>query len=190
MLRTGILLPFVCLVLGAQSHFATILGRVEDESHAPVTAARASVRARETGATRSVICNADGMFEVANLPPGTWLVEVEAPSCAPYRRDVTVEVGQNMGLAVVLTVSEKHESIGVTASAEILKTQDASLGEVVEPKSIRDLPLNGRMLIDLALTVPGAHIGHGAQTGDMNPLYWRPGQRSAITIGGNRPNAN
>jgi len=46
------------------------------------------------------------------------------------------------------------------------------------------------MLIDLALTVPGSHIGHGAQTGDMSALYWRPGQRSAITIGGNRPNAN
>ena len=61
---------------------------------------------------------------------------------------------------------------------------------MVEPKSIQDLPLNGRMLIDLALTVPDAHIGHGAQTGDMSPLYWRPGQRSAITIGGNRPNAN
>src|SRR6187549_487620 len=24
----------------------------------------------------------------------------------------------------------------------------------------------------------------------MNPLYWRPGQRSAISVGGNRPNAN
>jgi hypothetical protein len=46
------------------------------------------------------------------------------------------------------------------------------------------------MLLDLALTVPGAHQGHGAQTGTMNPLYWRPGQASAITIGGNRPNAN
>jgi len=45
-------------------------------------------------------------------------------------------------------------------------------------------------LIDLVLTVPGAHMGHGAQTGDMNPLYWRPGQRSSVTIGGARPNAN
>ena len=61
---------------------------------------------------------------------------------------------------------------------------------MVEPKSISELPLNGRMLVDLALTVPGAHLSHGAQTGDMNPLYWRPGQRSAISIGGNRPNAN
>jgi len=29
-------------------------------------------------------------------------------------------------------------------------------------------------LIDLALTVPDAHVGHGAQTGDMSPLYWPP----------------
>ena len=46
------------------------------------------------------------------------------------------------------------------------------------------------MLIDLVLTVPGAHISHGAATGDMNALYWRPGQRSAVSIGGSRPNAN
>ena len=33
-------------------------------------------------------------------------------------------------------------------------------------------------------------MGFGAQTGETNPLYWRPGQRSAVVIGGNRPNAN
>jgi len=46
------------------------------------------------------------------------------------------------------------------------------------------------MLIDLVLTVPGAHVGFGAQTGSTNPLYWRPGQRSAVVIGGSRANAN
>lgn len=61
---------------------------------------------------------------------------------------------------------------------------------MIEPASIRELPLNGRMLINLVLTVPGAHMSHGAQTGATNPLYWRPGQRSAVSIGGNRPNAN
>jgi hypothetical protein len=190
MLRSGVLLALVCVALSAQTHFATILGRVEDSSHTPVAAAHVSVRTQDTGATRSVLCNTEGMFELASLPPGAWLVEVEAPGFSLFRREVTLEVGQNMGLSIVLQVDAIHETIAVTAAAEILKTQDVSLGEVVEPKSIRDLPLNGRMLIDLVLTVPGAHIGHGAQTGDMNPLYWRPGQRAAITIGGNRPNAN
>ena len=72
----------------------------------------------------------------------------------------------------------------------MLDKTDASVGEVIEPTSIANLPLNGRMLIDLVLTVPGAHESHGAQAGDMSPLYWRPGQRSAVSIGGNRPNAN
>src|SRR6202166_3439748 len=54
----------------------------------------------------------------------------------------------------------------------------------------RGRPTNGPMLIGLVLTVPGAHVGFGAQTGSTNPLYWRPGQRSAVVIGGSRPNAN
>ena len=69
------------------------------------------------------------------------------------------------------------------AAAELLKTADASVGEVVDQRAVAQLPLNGRMLVDLMLTVPGAHLSHGAQTGDMNPLYWRPGQRSAISVG-------
>jgi hypothetical protein len=72
----------------------------------------------------------------------------------------------------------------------LLRTEDAAVGDVVESTSVRDLPLNGRRLLDLALTVPGSHQGHGAQAGNMNPLYWRPGPASSLTVGGNRPNAN
>ena len=75
-------------------------------------------------------------------------------------------------------------------AADVLHTVDASIGEVLEPAAVSNFPLNGRMLIDLVLTVPGAHVSHGAQAGDMNPLYWRPDQRSAVSISGNRPNAN
>lgn len=78
----------------------------------------------------------------------------------------------------------------MNAKPDILHTTDSSVGEIVEPKSIQELPLNGRMLIYLVLTVPGAHLGFGAQSGQTNPLYWRPGQRSAVVVGGARPNAN
>src|SRR3977135_2639814 len=92
---------------------------------------------------------------------------------------------------VSLSLSSLSTTVQVeTQTVNVLRTTDASVGEVVEPTSIRNLPLNGRMLIDLVLPVPGAHESHGAQAGDMSPLYWRPGQRSAVSIGGNRPNAN
>ncbi|HET7346388.1 MAG TPA: Plug domain-containing protein, partial [Acidobacteriaceae bacterium] len=103
---------------------------------------------------------------------------------------ITLEVGQQATIDLALHVSGDKQSVNVEASGELLKTQDASVGAVVDQKSVDSLPLNGRMLIDLVLTVPGAHISHGAGTGDMNPLYWRPGQRSAVSIGGERPNAN
>src|SRR5581483_1766270 len=117
-------------------------------------------------------------------------VEVQATGFSRLNKTIRVEVGQAMRLDLELAVGEKREFIEVTGATELLKTSDASIGEVVETKSVQELPLNGRMLLDLAVTVPGAHVSHGAQTGDMNPLYWRPGQASAISFGGNRPNAN
>ena len=184
------LLGLVVLCLHAQSNFATIEGRIEDGSRRAIFGARVQARATSTGAVRSTVTNEAGLYEFASITPARYSIEVSAPGFAISTREITVEVGQHMTLDLSLSVTEKRETINITDSAETLKTQDASLGEVVESKSVAELPLNGRMLIDLALTVPGAHISHGAQTGDMSALYWRPGQRSAITIGGNRPNAN
>src|SRR5215471_13564361 len=189
-MRWVLLLGLLSLPLYGQSNFASIEGRITDGSQRPVSAVQVKVRAKATGAERTTLTNDSGLFELPSLPPADYSVETKATGFSPLTRDVRVEVGQRMTLDLTLSVSERREQIAVVATAETLKTQDVSLGEVVESKSVHDLPLNGRMLIDLALTVPGAHLGHGAQTGDMSALYWRPGQRSAITIGGNRPNAN
>src|SRR5215475_7315404 len=188
-MRWGIFLSLLTLCLYGQS-FASIEGRIVDTSQRPVSGVRVEVRAKATGAARYALTNESGLFEVPSLSPAEYSLEATATGFSPVTREIKVEVGQHMSLDLTLTVTARQETIAVIATAESLKTQDVSLGEVVESKGVQDLPLNGRMLADLALTVPGSHIGHGAQTGDMNPLYWRPGQRSAITIGGNRPNAN
>ncbi|MCL5743431.1 MAG: carboxypeptidase-like regulatory domain-containing protein, partial [Acidobacteria bacterium] len=148
------------------------------------------LKSTATGALRSAIVGAEGFYDFASLVPGEYELNVEAQGFAALTRRVRLEVGQQMRLDLVLTLGQATESVDVVGSAELLKTADASLGEVVEQQSIRELPLNGRMLLDLALLAPGSHVGHGAQRGDMNPLYWRPGQPSALSIGGNRPNAN
>jgi hypothetical protein len=105
-------------------------------------------------------------------------------------QDLKLEVGQQAQIDISLKIGTVTMSTEVVASNSLLKTTSANVGEVVESESVHELPLNGRMLVDLVLTVPGAHVGFGAQTGTTNPLYWRPGQRSAVVIGGARPNAN
>src|SRR5208282_2826697 len=124
------------------------------------------------------------------LLPDEYTLKTEAAGFAIATQSVRLEVGQKLAMDINLTVGGVKEGVNVTAANEVLRTTDASVGEVVEPQSVRELPLNGRMLIDLVLTVPGTHVGFGAQTGDTNPLYWRPGQRSALVVGGARPNAN
>jgi Carboxypeptidase regulatory-like domain len=189
-MRSALALFFLSVVTLAQSNFATISGRIEDASHRPIERAQVTITAKDNGAIRTLTSNNDGLFEAVSLMPGGYSIEVGAPGFTMISRTATLEVNQRMGLDFTMEPGQRRESVAVAATPETLKTQDASLGEVVERRSIQELPLNGRMLLDLVLTVPGAHQGHGAQTGTMNPLYWRPGQASAITIGGNRPNAN
>src|SRR5256714_1105960 len=156
----------------------------------PFTGATVRLIASNTGAERHVGSNEQGIFQVPGLMPGDYTFEVQATHFATLSRNLRLEVGQELSLNLTLKVAAVQNVVQVADQAPVLHTSDAAVGEVVEPVSIKELPLNGRMLIDLVLTVPGAHESHGAQTGNMNPLYWRPGQRSAVSIGGNRPNAN
>jgi hypothetical protein len=186
---------FACLVTGAvalpaQSNYAVVRGSILDPQHRAITGAQIHILTRATGATREVVSNEAGLYEIADLEPGAYTLTVDHPGFKQATQTVNLEVGQQATLDWPLSLGSESQTVTVQASGELLKTQDASVGEVVDQRSVDSLPLNGRMLIDLVLTVPGAHISHGAETGDMNSLYWRPGQRSAVSIGGSRPNAN
>src|SRR5450631_2261549 len=187
---------FPLLVLGCalsafgQSNYGVVMGTVTDPQHLPVVGASIQLTAASTGASRHVSTNQQGLFEASALLPDDYAIATEATGFATAKQSVQLEVGQKLALAISLSVGSVKQGVDVTTVGEVLHTTDASVGEVVEPQSIRELPLNGRMLIDLVLTVPGAHVGFGAQTGSTNPLYWRPGQRSAVVIGGGRANAN
>jgi len=190
-----IFLASLCLITGiatapAQSNYAVVRGSVFDPQHHAVPGAHIHANDAATGAKREVVSNATGLYEIAGLQPGTYTLTVDGHGFAETQQTIELEVGQQSTIDLQLRVSSDKQTVNVEASGELLKTQDASVGAVVDQKSVDSLPLNGRMLIDLVLTVPGAHESHGAATGDMNPLYWRPGQRSAVSIGGSRPNAN
>jgi len=193
-MRTWVLV--LCLlaltVVGAagQSNYALVTGTVKDAQSLPVAKASVEFKALSTGATRVVVTNDKGSFSAAALLPDDYELTTSAPGFAPVVQALRLEVGQRLAIDIPLKIGPVREGVQVTASSDLLRETDSSVGEVVEPKSIQELPLNGRMLVDLVLTVPGAHLGFGAQSGQTNPLYWRPGQRSAVVIGGARDNAN
>ncbi|HZQ17584.1 MAG TPA: carboxypeptidase regulatory-like domain-containing protein [Terriglobales bacterium] len=174
----------------AQSNYAVLSGSVTDPQSHPVANASVVLTSPSTGAVRRVSTNSQGLYEISELLPDDYVLSVSVSGFAPQSQKVRLEVAQRLAIDLRLSVESRKESVEVSGAPEVIHTNEAALGEVVEPTSVENLPLNGRMLIDLALTVPGAHVSHGAQTGNMNPLYWRPGQRSAVSVAGSRPNGN
>src|SRR5437899_4234216 len=187
----GICCLFIQANCFAQSNYASLSGTIFDPQRQAIPGASVQLVSISTHAVRQVTSNEQGIYQITALLPEEYKLNVQAPGFLPSTQTVHLEVGQQTTCDVTLQLTSLTGTVKIQSETmNVLRTTDASVGEVVEQTSIRNLPLNGRMLIDLVLTVPAAHESHGAQTGDMSPLYWRPGQRSAVSIGGNRPNAN
>jgi hypothetical protein len=193
-LRTKLILVVSLVLLSqfgiAQSNLAAVSGSITDQQSRSVAGVVIELTSSGTGATRNALTNDHGLYEITGLQPGDYDLTISANGFASQHQKLRLEVAQRLAVDLRLSVETHKETVEVSTLPEVLHTNEASVGEVVEPTSIENLPLNGRMLIDLVLTVPGAHISHGAQAGDMNSLYWRPGQRSAVSVGGSRPNGN
>jgi hypothetical protein len=185
-----LLFSLAALPVAGQSNYATLSGTVFDPQQRAVAGATVELTSLATRQARRVNSNEQGIFQLSGLLPGDYNLTIQATGFAPFTSSVRLEVSQQLTLDVNLDLAGVGNVKVDVAAVEVLRTTDASVGEVVDQRAVQNLPLDGRMLIDLVLMVPGAHMSHGAQAGDMNPLYWRPGQRSAVSIGGNRPNAN
>lgn len=197
MRRFGMLLlagVLVCGVLApvarAQVSGAQVNGIITDMDGLPLPGAQVVLKETRTELSRTAQTTSAGTYEFPNLNPGQYDLAVRVKAFAPEVRQFTLEVNQALRLDVALKVGTITQHVEVLGSAQMLRTTDASVGEVIEPTLTQQLPLNGRHLLDLAQLAPAAHSGFGAQTGSTNPLYWRPQQNSALSVGGGRANSN
>ena len=174
----------------AQNTTAAITGLVLDEQGLAVPGATVRVRDASRGVSRTTASGEDGTFELAGLQPGEDRLTAAIAGFANTEVDVRVEVNQRLRLDVKLRPSTVTADVVVRQSVPLLDTVSSSVGQVIDQQQIENLPLNGRQFLELALLVPGAHTSHGAGTGLTLPLYWRPGQNSAISVTGGRPGAN
>ncbi|HEV2350686.1 MAG TPA: carboxypeptidase regulatory-like domain-containing protein [Terriglobia bacterium] len=174
----------------AQVSLARMDGIVSDPQLLPLPGVKVVLTETRTALVRTTETSARGTYEFPSLNPGQYQLKAQVRGFAPEVREVTLEVNQALRLDLILKVGQVKEQVEVVGSAQMLRTTDASLGEVIEPTMTQELPLNGRHLLDLAQLAPSTHSGFGAQTGTTNPLYWRPQQDSALSVGGGRPNAN
>jgi hypothetical protein len=148
------------LVVLGQTVSTEILGLVTDPAGAVVPGATITVKRVATGDVRRSISNDTGNYAFPLLEVGEYEVTCSAPGFkVEVRRRVLLELQQKFRLDFQMQIGQQQEMVEVTGTGSMLRTEDATLGSVVEHRRVVDLPLNGRNFGHLATLTPGVTIG-------------------------------
>jgi outer membrane receptor protein involved in Fe transport len=147
-----------------QSTSGSITGTVRDKAGALVTDATVTASNPAINLTRTTRTNAEGIFVITQLPPGTYSVAVEKSGFKRVEKnDVVLPAIQQVNAGeFTLDVGDVADVVTVTADAAQLQIQSET-GErsgIVTGKQIRDLALNGRNPLDFMKTLPGVVTGN------------------------------
>src|SRR5712692_4630477 len=126
-----------------QSDRGTITGNVTDPADAVVAGAVVIARNAETGSAYETVTTQTGNYTLPSLPAGLYDLTVEVPGFKKLTQQrVPVQVAQTSRVDVVLQVGATTESVTVTASAPMLKTESAEQSTTVSRERLNSLPLN------------------------------------------------
>ncbi|HWS53658.1 MAG TPA: TonB-dependent receptor [Pyrinomonadaceae bacterium] len=141
----------------AQQPAADLRGVVTDQHGAAVPGAKVTATQAATGAARAATTNDEGVYVLANLPPGEYELRVEARGFAPRVSKVpaVLQVGQSVTIDAQLEVGMANEVIDLVGETPLVDTATSKVDGVIEGREIEGLPLNGRNFLELALLAPG-----------------------------------
>ena len=146
-----------------QAGSGEITGEVRDASGAVVEGAHVTITQVETRDTRASISSNGGVYDFSSLRPGVYTVAIEASGFKKFVRDgIRVITGEVARIDVDLVVGSSAETITVTGDAPPLKTESATLGQVIDVREIPSLPLNGRTFLNLIALAPGVAVPPGS----------------------------
>ena len=151
------ILFFSAIPTFAQVDRSGVTGTVEDESGKRVPGVHIVATETDTGLERECMSSPDGAYSLPDLPVGRYIVEFDGAGFARLTyTDVLETVDRTRTLNAVLHIAAGNEQVEVSDKASELDQSSDALGARIEPKQIRELPLNGRNWSTLTALVPGA----------------------------------
>jgi hypothetical protein len=140
----------------AQTNTASISGIVFDPSGAVVANASVMARQLNTSAERTVHTDQRGHYAFQQVVPGPYQVIVRHEGFqTEVREGIVVTLGQEAVVNLSLSVGAVASEVSVNADASLVDTRSATLSALMNNHFIRNLPLNGRDVNQLALLEPG-----------------------------------
>ncbi len=173
----------------AQVDTGAIVGTVVDAQQQRVPGATIRLRREETGVERTAKSGNDGSFTFSPLAIGTYSLTVEQEGFERYvQTGLSITAQSTLREDVALHVGAVTQTVEVASALPLLETQTSSLQQLVNARSINNLPLNGRNVTFLAQTAPGVTIAQAdsrglAASGSFSANGARRGQNDYLLDG-------
>jgi hypothetical protein len=146
-----------CSAVLGQTDSGSIRVFVVDPSAAKIDAAAVRLTNTATGAAMSHTTDSEGYATFSPVARGNYTVDVEKIGFQKTLvKDVSLDVDEHKLVRVNLQIASVNSTVEVSASANIVQSEQGSLGQVIQGNIAVDLPLAARRYTELALLVPGA----------------------------------
>ena len=167
-------------VMSAQAERASITGNATDKSGAALAGVQITVLNEATNTSLTASTDSAGAYSVLNLIPGKYTVNASLNGFRPViYRGFELQVSQEARLDFTMELGTLEQRVEVVGNAQLLQTENASVGQVINNTAISSLPLNGRNFVQLAILAPGVSGLDYAQSATINsgsrPDELRPG---------------
>jgi len=167
---------FFLLTIGAAALLAqtngTITGTVTDSSKAVVAGVQVTAHGKTVDLQRTATTNGTGEYALPFLPPADYEIEFRKDGFATIIEKATLNVTERIAVNATMQPSSVSQQIEVSASGDVLQTETAALGRVVNSQAVQQLPLASRNFTQLLTLSPGTTsaltdataLGRGTQT--------------------------
>jgi len=160
----------------------TITGIVTDPSGAAVAGVKVVVVQAETNFESQVQTNAEGLFRVQSLQPGSYNVTFELSGFKrTVQRGLMLRVGDVLPVNAILELGQLTESVQVSAQSALLETETSSSGTVTEGDTLYKMPLYQRYVLNTLNLTPGMTMNGYAYGGSLGGFNVS-GQRSTVRL--------
>ena len=158
------------LLLAAAAHPASaevVAGFARDQTGGGVAGAKVALTDQSKRISFDTQTEPDGSFVFPAVPVGSYRIQAEKAGFQTFQMaNIAVEVGRTTALDLTFILGDIRTVITVDSPSTSIDTDSNTLGAVVDQQRVRELPLNGREFLQLALLTGGA-----AEISPANNLY-------------------
>jgi hypothetical protein len=149
------MLPHAAFAQGVGAS-GTITGTITDTSGAVITNTIVTAVDSQRGTKRAAVTDSIGRYEITGLAPAIYNVTAQKDGFqTTMQKNVTVNVGQTVGLNFTLDISKATSTIEVTAETPLVETESGKQANTITSRYIQDLPINRRDYLTFTLLAPG-----------------------------------